>query len=68
MSSQTTDVKPELAKDQPARQYIGGWKLVMLLESLTLVTFLSLLDMSIIGTVYSTTGHMAHPVTTADCV
>jgi hypothetical protein len=33
------------------RQYLGGFKLAIVLGSLTLISFLVLLDMSIIGTV-----------------
>jgi hypothetical protein len=42
---------PTTTKDEPAKQTLKGLKLAVLLASITLVTFLALIDTSIIGTV-----------------
>ena len=62
MSSSITSVPPDLAKDigktseakttdETEPDYITGFKLAILMSSITLVAFLMLLDMSIIVTV-----------------
>jgi hypothetical protein len=51
-----TDLAPELhSAEENEPDYIAGFHLVILMSSLTMVTFLMLLDASIIATVRSTT-------------
>lgn len=53
-ASTDTTGTPDAKANDPASHHVKGLKLVALLASLTLVTFLSFLDTSIIGTVRST--------------
>lgn len=45
------EVEPSTTKDEPSSQTLHGLKLATLLGSITLVTFLALIDTSILGTV-----------------
>lgn len=57
-ASTTTIETPATKSNDPASHHVKGLKLAVLLGSLTLVTFLSFLDTSIIGTVRNTPSEM----------